>query len=527
MDFVASAASGRMNDGVAIYPKIQTPPTQTARAAARGNSTYYVDAQAGDDGGTGTSRQRPWKSVARVNAAALQPGDRVLFAGGQKFAGTLRLTKAVAGLPDRRIVISSFGTGRATLDGGTGDGVTLIGCAYVTMTNVSVVGAGRKNGSNGAGIVIDSTDHLELTRIDVGGFRRAGILLRGDAHTRITGIRAYDNGFAGIAAGGDGETLRARDLYVGDCIAENNAGDPKNLTNHSGNGIVVASVDGALIEYCHAFNNGWDMPRDGNGPVGIWAWNCDRVTIQHCISHDNKSPGMDGGGFDFDGGVTNSVLQYNLSYDNVGCGYLLCQYPAAAPWKNNIVRYNISVNDGKKNLRSGIGLWLGAEGISDAAIYNNTIVNAVNAVATLGDVPGMVYRNNLFVAGGDVLDGDFGHSRFENNLYWSTGGKGAFHRNGATVHPTMKAWSAATGQESINGKRTGLYADPKIALPGRRKLPTDPRRLAKIGFFRPRPGSPAAGSGTPIPDDGGSDFSGKPHVAASPSFLGALAPQAE
>ena len=99
-------------------------------------------------------------------------------------------------------------------------------------------------------------------------------------------------------------------------------GDPSNLTNHSGNGIVVGNVSDAIIEYCEASNNGWDMPRKGNGPVGIWAWNADRVTIQFCISHDNKSPGDDGGGFDLDGGVTNSVLQYNLSYNNDGPGLL-------------------------------------------------------------------------------------------------------------------------------------------------------------------------------------------------------------
>ena len=80
-------------------------------------------------------------------------------------------------------------------------------------------------------------------------------------------------------------------------------------------GTVLFNVARATIEYCKAAENGWDMPRKGNGPVGIWcACNADRVVIQHCISHHNKSPGLDGGGFDFDGGVTNSVMQYNYSY---------------------------------------------------------------------------------------------------------------------------------------------------------------------------------------------------------------------
>jgi hypothetical protein len=525
MDLGAMADAGR-GGGPGIWPKVQTPPAQSAPAARRDTATYYVDARSGDDAGPGTSRERPWKSLDRVSAAALLPGDRVLLAGGQTFAGPLRLGQMARGLPDARIVVSSFGRGAATIDGGTGDAIALRGCAYVTLANVNVVGAGRKNGSDGAGIVVDATDHIELDRIDVGGFRVAGVTLSGDIGTRVTRVRAHDNGFAGIAAGGDDRTRRARDLSIGDCVAENNPGDPKNLDGHSGNGIVVSGVDGAVIEYCRAFNNGWDMPRTGNGPVGIWAWNADRVTIQHCISHDNKSPGMDGGGFDFDGGVTNSVMQYNLSYDNVGCGYLLCQYPGAAPWKNNVVRYNVSVNDGRKNLRCGIGLWLGDAGISDAQIYNNTIVNAVNAVATLGDVPGMVYRNNIFLSGEDVLDGTFTRSRFDNNLYWSTG-MGALHRDEGVIRQTLEAWSAATGQEAKDGKPIGLYADPKLSLPGRRKLPTDPRRLEKMNYFRPRPDSPAVGAGVALEGDDGIDFTGQRRDPAAPAFLGALAPQAK
>jgi hypothetical protein len=267
-------------------------------------------------------------------------------------------------------------------------------------------------------------------------------------------------------------------------------------------------VDKALIEYCEAANNGWDMPRDGNGPVGIWGWNCDRLTIQHCISHDNKSPGADGGGFDFDGGVTSSVMQYNLSYNNMGTGYLLCQYPGAPPWKNNIVRYNISVNDGKKNFQSGIGLWLGDSGIADAQIYNNTIINPFHAVSTLGDIPGMVYHNNIFLAGSDILVGDLRHSRFENNLYWQTG-QGAILRDDQTVYTTLAAWSQATGQESQEGKPLWLNANPRLALPADSDtLPNDPGKLAAMPFFRLLAGSPCISAGRPVTGNGGHDFFG-------------------
>src|SRR5207244_3991528 len=155
---------------------------------------------------------------------------------------------------------------------------------------------------------------------EVSDFRVAGISTGGDVNSRVTRVDAHDNGGAGIETYGDHAGMPiSRNLYIGNCRARNNPGDPKNRDSHSGSGIVVGGVDGVLIEYCEASNNGWDMPRQGNGPVGIWGWNCNRLTIQHCISHHNRSPGLDGGGFDLDGGVTNSFLQYNLSYENAGC----------------------------------------------------------------------------------------------------------------------------------------------------------------------------------------------------------------
>ncbi len=484
-----------------------------------GNTTFYVDSVAGHDSNPGTSRNRSWKTIARANDMVFRTGDRLLFAGGQRFPGTIRFTKMDGGSSDRPVVVTSFGSGRATVEAGTESGFMITDCEWIVLQNLDFAGCGRKNGSNGSGISVLRTRNVKIDGTDVSGFRLAGLWMGGDQNTVVSRVLAHDNGYAGIASdSGSGDVPRARNLTIRDCITDNNPGDPKNLDNHSGNGIVVGGVDGALIEYCEASNNGWDMPRDGNGPVGIWAWNSDRVVIQHCISHHNKSPGADGGGFDFDGGVTNSVIQYNLAYENMGCGYLLCQYGGAAPWRKNIVRYNISFNDGSKNFQSGIGLWLGDKGISDAQVYNNTIVNGEHAVSTLGDIPGMVYRNNLFIGGGELLVGDLSHSRFENNAYWSTG-SGPFARHGDKVHLTLADWVKATSQETIEGKRVALVQDPEIVLPaGGGELPTDPRALVKMRFFRLRAGSPCAAAGMTVPGIGERDlFDGRVRTDGPPT----------
>jgi hypothetical protein len=491
--------------------------------------TYYVNAEIGTDDGTGASASHPWKTIARANAVTLAPGDRLLFAGGQTFKGALIVNKETQGEAQRPILISSYGKGRATIDGGSGDGCRLTDCTFVRLASLDFVGCGRKNGSDGAGISLVRTRNVEIDNVEVSRFRNAGISTEGDENTRITHAYAHDNGAAGITtAGGYNDVPRTRNLYIGYCRADNNPGDPKNLTNHSGNGIVVGGLDGALIEYCEASENGWDMPRTGNGPVGIWGWNCDRLTIQHCISHDNKSPGADGGGFDLDGGVTNSVLQYNLAYHNTGCGYLLCQYPGAPRWRHNIMRYNISLNDGIKNFHSGIGLWNGGDDFSDAQVYNNTIINAHHAVSTLGEAPGFVYRNNIFVAGDHVLDatlgGGYDKDRFEHNLYWSTGQKGIY-RDEKRSYATLAEWRVAALQEMSGGNVTGIWSDPQlraISLP----LPTDPVRLKALAGFRLLANSPAIRAGITIADNGDHDFCGHVLVSGARPALGALDPDA-
>ena len=256
---------------------------------------------------------------------------------------------------------------------------------------------------------------------------------------RITNVYAHDNGFSGINIESDGQNSGGlegsgaklfRNLYIANCVADNNPGCPDIKSNHSGNGILIGGVTNGTIEYCEAMNNGWDMPREGNGPVGIWAYQSDSITIQHCYSHDNKTSekGKDGGGFDFDGGMTNSVMQYNFSANNEGAGYGLFQYYGASIWKNNIVRNNISYNDGRKNGQAGILMWIAKdspEPISSGQIYENTVVNCYGHAVSFepGAYPEFHFTNNIFVITGhsiSFVNGDYTGATFAKNQAWST-----------------------------------------------------------------------------------------------------------
>lgn len=270
----------------------------------------------------------------------------------------------------------------------------------------------------------------------------------------------------------------SRNLLVAECRADDNPGDPTNLTNHSGNGILVGGVRGAVIERCEASGNGWDMPRGGNGPVGIWGWCADRLTIQDCVSHHNRTSrlGGDGGGFDFDGGVTNSVLQRCLSWANAGPGYELYQYDTAPAWEHNILRDCVSVNDGAHKGKGCVllGKWENRKPMRGVSIHHNVFINEVGPALDLwGDIPGE-FTHNIVIGTRGLLKGKM---------------------DGLTVADNC-AWNPDTRTADLWDPPWGLVADPRLARPASwDELPVHWSGLAGLPWFLPLPDSPCRGPG--------------------------------
>ncbi len=381
----AGGASVRLLLGVILALFVAIVVASEAAHAA--GTTYYVNLT-GDDSDSGMSASSPWQTISRVNALDLAPGDQVLIKGGQTVAGNLRLGAEDAGTAASPVVIGSYGEGRATIRAGTGNGVSVYNAGGIEVRDLIVTGVGYTAGNRGSGVEVytdlggtTKLEHIRVAGVEASGFGDSGVLLgaypedgtkSGFKDVRITDVSAHDNADAGIQSFGyfsdSASGWAHEDVYVGHCRAYNNLGVP-GKGNNSGSGVVLGDVNGATIERCISHDNGENNDHQGGGPIGIWAFESNTVTIQHNESYDNKTGTIDGGGFDLDGGVTNSVMQYNYSHDNAGAGYLLYQFSGASPFKNNVVRYNISENDGRTNLG---GIYAGG-GVTDTEIYNNTV----------------------------------------------------------------------------------------------------------------------------------------------------------
>ena len=469
---------------------------------------YYVDAVNGSDTNSGTKERKAWKTLEKISSTALKPGDRVLLRNGQIFKGSLTLGAQHSGAENLPVEIAGFGkdiSAPPSIHSKNDHAILIQGAGFVNIKNIHLKGAGRDKGNIASGLIVQNSREIVLDSMEVSGYQKYGINVISSQNVRITHVKTFENGRTGIRTGSEeGERMEmypTKNIYIGYCTANDNPGDPTKLDNHSGSGIIVSYTDSAVVEYCSAYNNGWDMPRKGNGPVGIWAHDANNITIQYCIAYNNEAPrgAWDGGGFDFDGGITNSVMQYNYSYDNNGVGYGLFQYEGTTVWENNIIRFNISYNDGEGKEKAGLYMWTAEPGkdlLRNCKIYNNMIVNELGHAVRFAleeqqsptDPPGFEFYNNIFISKEEPIHGQFSRSVFSNNAFWRLDGT-----------PVLQ-------KPDVNG----IYENPGVVLPGANNYRlTDPTQLDNLEVFRLMQQSPCKGTGKKIESSAAVNFWGE------------------
>lgn len=521
-----------------------------ALGAPPGERVFYVS-PAGDDAARGTSPEQAWRTLDRASSAVLLPGERLLLEGGSRFAGRLLIDAADAGDPARPLVVGSYGQGRAVIESGADAAVAVVDTAGVEITDLVVIGPGEvQPGSAGIRFFSDLPEdrrlaHAVVERVEVSGFvngieigsARAGTGFR---DVRIADSVVHDNRDAGLTVYGppfDAVTpaFAHEAVTVSGVTAHDNAGDAANLTRNTGSGIVLGSVRGGLVTRSVAHDNGGSGAA-GEGPIGIWTYDSTGVVIEHSLSYRNRTAKLtDGGGFGLDQNTADSVLQYNLSYDNHGPGYLVYTGQENDVHTRSTVRFNVSSGDARRwSVYGGITV-LGR--VDDVRIYQNTVVMAPQSAdpsSALRLGPGISdvrARNNLLVsdAAGPLVLAESGFDRstvaLDGNAYVADGVAWSLIW-GPREYPALRGWSDATGQEPGG---TGLDADPELPGPLVDLDATVVDDLAALAGFAPGAGSPLRGAGLDLtavlaPETGIADLSGAPVRVGAPD-VGALQAQ--
>ncbi|MCE5292692.1 MAG: right-handed parallel beta-helix repeat-containing protein [Nocardiaceae bacterium] len=505
--------------------------------------TFYVSAT-GSDQNDGRTPRRALATLKAVNALELRPGDHVRLDPRVMFTGSLVLDHHDAGNADDPVVIETAGPGRATISASGGPAVAVVDTAGVEIRDLTLVG--NTTTEDGLRFVNNAKNSTRLRGIEVSGVEasgfRNGITLTatgnsGFEQVTIENSTVHDNVAAGLSTSGptltDGPAVYAhKDLLVRNVEAHHNHGDPL-ATKNTGSGIVLGSVEDATVTRSTAHENGGSS-NTTEGPVGIWAYDSEHVVFEHNLSYRNLTQGADGGGFDFDQGVTNSLMQFNLSYENHSYGYLLYTNAPKTDSLKNVIRNNVSINDaasgtqyyGSITLLGGLSGPHTAGGIRDAAVYNNTVVTSPmaggtpSAVLIGGTLEKVVVANNAFIVNGpnrlvQSIDADPGDVRFAGNSYSAPAGAFAITW-GPQTYPDLPSWQAATTQETLGGAPVavigGSVVDPKLVEI------TDAHKIETLVGFRPLANSPLIGGGVNlasafgIDPDNFRDYLGSPRV---------------
>jgi hypothetical protein len=415
--------AGALLTGCAEKGATPAPKNMTTLSANAITGTAYYVSNTGSDANAGTSPAAPFKTLAKVNQLALSHGDGLLFASGQTFVGTLKLSGNANTNAADPVHVSTYGADstKATIYAEAGTpAVQITDFSGIDVSNLKVEGAGQ--GTIGVEVWASENAPGAITNTRLSGIEASGFAINGiNAHASSKGLQnlvitradVHDCGEIGIFTYSDiYPTTPSKNFTVTNSHTYRIRGNPKN-TEHTGNGILISGVVGALVEHSRANECGQNNAGRDGGPMGIWCYDAKKVVIQFCESdHNYRSKAADGGGFDIDGGSQDCVIQYCYSHDNQGEGYGMFEFGSPTKYTGNILRFNISANDGE-----GIAYWA-RDGFKlyDSYAYNNTIVGGyIPLRVDNNNMQNMYFMNNLYVGPATQLATSFTNLQLYNN----------------------------------------------------------------------------------------------------------------
>jgi hypothetical protein len=343
------------------------------------NKNYYFDPNSGNDANIGTSPSQPFRSLAKIKTLKIQPGDSILLKSGAVFNNQLWFSgKGASGKP---VVIGKYGGDKKPHlkgDGTFREMLHVYNSEYVVVRDIEISNKSKTPLPHLTGLLVELNNYGTAKDIAVDNLyvhNVYGSLLKGDGYSHKDVGAGQAMMFRNLC-NGDKDSISSRfdGLIIQNCKIKDcqrngimmwgnwvrKYWNPSlrvvirhnELDGVPGDGIVPVGCESPLIEYNVMKNCPPTLPPT-EACDGIWPWSCDNAVIQYNIVSDHKSK-VDGYGFDSDYNCTNSLFQYNLSYNNEGGFLLLCNsggWPAdfSSGNKNTVVRYNVSINDGIRN----------------------------------------------------------------------------------------------------------------------------------------------------------------------------------
>ena len=410
-------------------------------------ATYYVSSSLGLDENAGTSADAPWRSISRVNRAALATGDRVYFRVGDEWDDEF-LTVDWSGTATQHAIVGAYRVnagGDISYAAGPGNQRPVIDDHYRW-------GAGRFSASTGSNPALDvAGSYVDIQNIEV---KRTGwgIRVRGVHQHQVTITHVFVNGAyqCGIQAKGVTDfTVQDSELF--------NAEAFNGLFDEPGNWCSSIGIQGShniLVQnnYIHEsfgeainvfYGSTNAVIRDNllyaNRALGIYigALNGARIYRNLVLGTADRrfwrSPGsvgpgiaMDNESYEFVGGSTTSGTQFTGNgslcplgaYGNYGGEHAdLC--PDAL---QNIDIYDNLV----AGTASGLAVWYAdyPAAYTNVRVFNNTLVDNRQQLTLGGQrASHFIVRNNIFLSlSPETLDVDGSNygMTFDTN-YWSQG----------------------------------------------------------------------------------------------------------
>lgn len=435
-------------------------------------ATFYVSTSAGSDGNDGRSSTAAWRTIERVNAHMVEPGDSILFRAGESFLGQLRLVNE-GGYPGFPVVVSRYGAGERPVLDGDGHLSTILlensGQIHLSGLEIKNDGGSAKPGTSVKlryGLYLVNTftdgttfDHFRFTDLT---FRNiySTTQINDDDQTGVNAhaIKTNNSGY------NPEHPILFREMLVNDCFFTRTgrhavviaATDQLTLRNNlfqhvGGAGMVIAAHSrNILVENNITDHTGSniDSRMAGRGS-GVWAYRTTNLTVQN--NRFLHARGIkDSFGMHIDIGNRNVVYQYNYSEDNEG-GFV----EVLGGNKNVGYRYNVSMGDGwrKRGPQLGRIFWVGGwsgkvnqPAASDSVfIYNNSVYVPDTILPRIW-IEGVtkntrIYNNIVYAANGFsevFIKNDPSLNNFSHNVWFgdipARDTDGETYRGGSAIH---------------------------------------------------------------------------------------------